>query len=391
MSSGFIIGLAWLLLVLWLLWRATRQYHAYEVLRPGRWSEPEVVPRLTVIVPARNEAANIERCIASLLAQDYPADRLQIVVVDDHSQDDTPVRVASWARRDARMRLLHGRPLPADWTGKSFACWQGSRIAEGEWLCFVDADTTAKPACLTSAVAAAKRHGLDMLSLAPFQLLVTPPERLVMLVGFLAVAVFKDLRRVNEPAAREAEANGQFLLIRSAAYEAIGGHAAVCSEVAEDFALAREIKQAKYRFRLLGGDELISTRMYTGWRSLREGLAKNATMIFGGPVATLLAAFAALLLGWAAWLLPAGLWLRWPTAGLDPWLLAGALAATLASVLLIATQVAEARYFRIPWWYGLIFTIGYSLAAVVGVSAVCQHISGRTPWKGRSYPVNSRG
>jgi chlorobactene glucosyltransferase len=390
MPSDLVIGLAWLLLVIWLLWRATRQYRVFEVLQPGRWPAEAPSPRVTVIVPARDEASNIEGCIAGLLAQDYPADRLQVVVVDDHSQDDTAARAARWAGRDARLRLLRGRPLPAGWTGKSFACWQGSRIAEGDWLCFVDADTTAAPACLASAVAAASQRGLDMLSLAPFQLLVTPAERLVMLVGFLAVAVFKDLRLVNEADAREAEANGQFLLIRRAAYEAIGGHAAVRSEVAEDFALARRIKQAKYRFRLLGGNELIQTRMYTGWSSLREGLAKNAAMIFGGPMATLLASLAALLLGWAVWLLPVELWLRWAAAP-NPWPLAGALAATLGSVLLIATQIAEARYFRIPWWYGLIFSIGYSLAAVVAISSARQHLSGRTRWKGRSYPARSRG
>jgi len=391
MPAELIIGLAWLLLVVWLLWRATRQYRAYERLPPRRWPGPQPAPALTVIVPARDEAANIERCIAGLFAQDYPADRLQIIVVDDHSRDDTAARVARCARRCARLRLLHGRPLPADWTGKSFACWQGSRMAEGEWLCFIDADTTAAPACLASAVVGAHERKLDMLSLAPFQLLVTPPERLVMLIGFLAVAVFKDLRRVNRADDDAAEANGQFLLIRRAAYEAIGGHAGVRQEVAEDFALACRIKQAGYRLQLLGGDELLRTRMYTGWSSLREGLAKNAAMIFGGPVATLLVSLAAVLIGWAAWLLPAGLWLRWLAAAPDAWLLAGALGATLGSILLTATQIAEARYFRMPWWYGLIFAIGYCLAAVVGISSVRQHISGRTRWKGRSYPVRSRG
>jgi chlorobactene glucosyltransferase len=389
--TSVVIACAWLSLIVWLLLRALRQYRHYEVLAPSA-APPAAAPEIAVIVPARDEGHNIGRCLAGLRAQRYPAERLHIIVIDDNSRDGTAECARRAAGDDTRVVILRGRPLPPGWTGKTFACWQGTQLPDCEWLCFVDADTVAAPDCLASAIRVASERGIDMLSLEPFQDMVTAAERLVMMAGFLAVAVCKDLERIARSDTPDADANGQFILIRRAVYEAVGGHAAVRREICEDYALARRVKAAGHRFRLLGGDAMIRARMYTGWSSLLEGLSKNVTNLFGGASATLTAALAAVFLGWTACLLPAALWLDLARSAAHPVsALAAACIATAGSLVLAGVHVAEARYFKIPWWYGLAFPLGYSMAAVIGINGALRMMQGRTEWKGRIYSARSRG
>ena len=133
------LALLWALLIVWLLLRAIRQLHAYQVLEPGAVAGKGSLPPVSVVVPARNEAGNIAACVGGLTAQDYPG-KVEVVVVDDDSTDGTAfiARKACKARRGFRVAAA-GR-LPDGWTGKSHACWQGARQTAGEWLCFLDAD-----------------------------------------------------------------------------------------------------------------------------------------------------------------------------------------------------------------------------------------------------------
>jgi chlorobactene glucosyltransferase len=139
-------------------------------------------PKVAVIVPARDEAANIDRCLRSLVGQTYPASRLRIVVIDDHSRDRTFAIASALAQTYPQLTVLRSPPLPPHWVGKSHACWIGARAVEedADWLCFVDADVWAEPALVASAIAAANAGALDLLSLAPRQELQSFAERLVM-------------------------------------------------------------------------------------------------------------------------------------------------------------------------------------------------------------------
>ena len=154
---------------------------------------------MTVIVPVRDESANIADCLQSLLSQRYPASRFDVVVVDDESTDDTPLVVQSLAEKNAQLRLLRSPALPRGATGKSHACWIGARAvpAHSEWLCFVDADVRAEPVLLASAVRAAANEGLDLLSLAPRHELHSFAERLVLPCGLFTLAFTQDLRSVR--------------------------------------------------------------------------------------------------------------------------------------------------------------------------------------------------
>lgn len=376
----FILCLLWALGIAWLLLRATRQYSRYQQVRS--WPGQARLPSLSVIVPTRNEAAKIGRCLRSLLAQCYPGE-FRVVAVDDDSTDDTAAVVCGFAGE--RLELKQAGPLPAGWMGKPHACWRGASGQHAEWLLFLDADTVAAPTLLATAVATALERRLDMLSLEPFQELGGLWERLVLPAGFFVLAFSQDLGRVNDPHSSEAVANGQFILIRRSVYEALGSHRAVRGEVCEDRALARRVKGAGYRLAVLGAGKLLRTRMYTGLDSLWEGLSKNAVETVGGVWQTVMAGVLGLVLAWAAVLLPlaAALALGRPAAGwLESWALALALAGSLA---LLGTHLGIARYLRIPLAYGFLFPLGYTLGATIAFAAVWKRARGRVSWKGRVY------
>jgi chlorobactene glucosyltransferase len=346
----------------------------------------EAAPHITVIIPARDEEVNIGRCLRSLLAQDYPADRLKVLVIDDHSADGTAAIVRAIAAGHPQVSLLSSPKLPPRWTGKSHACWIGARAAapESEWLCFLDADVWGEPPLLSSAVHAAVAQKLDLLSLAPRQELGSFAERLMLPCGLILLSFLQDLREVQARTGSAVTATGQFMLIRRDAYQAVGGHAAVSNVICEDLELARLLKQSGRSVLLMGGDALIATRMYTGWRTLWPGFAKNLVDTLGGPRATLIFTPLAVILAWAALAVPivaaAAYWQGAPGA-----LVALALA-LLGSAAAFGLHVAATFYFRIPFWYGLVFPLGYTLGAAMAFDSVRRRLTGRVIWKGRIYP-----
>jgi chlorobactene glucosyltransferase len=380
-----LLSFAWLGAVTWLILRAFKQ----RGLLPSVALTPPLVagqtPHITVIVPARDEAGNICRCVRSLLAQDYPSSRFSLFVVDDHSADDTAAIVRRIAAEHTQLSLLASPPLPPRWTGKSHACWIGARAvpAESEWLCFIDADVWGEPALLSSAINAALAHRLDLLSLAPRQELRSFAERLVLPCGLVLLSFTQDLRQVQDRSGSGVTATGQFMLIRREAYEATGGHAAVSAAICEDLEIARLLKQCGRSVMLMNGQDVISTRMYTGWRTLWPGLTKNLVDTFGGLRATLLLALTAVILAWASVTIPA----IDATRGLEgiPGAWFALMVALFGSAAAFGLHIAAAVHFRIPFWYGLLFPFGYTAGALMAVDSVRRRLGGRVSWKGRIY------
>jgi chlorobactene glucosyltransferase len=180
----------WLAAMVWLIARALQQRGLLSRLDPAFPPPADRAPHISVIVPARDEEANIGLCLGSLLAQDYPCDRLHIVVVDDHSADATATIVEDLARAHPQVTLIRNPALPACWTGKTHACAVGVRATapDSEWLCFVDADVRAAPCGLSSACAAAVSRQLDLLSLMPRQELKSFAERLILPCGLILLS-----------------------------------------------------------------------------------------------------------------------------------------------------------------------------------------------------------
>jgi chlorobactene glucosyltransferase len=374
-------GATWAGVVIYMLSRALRQFRAYReaALVPVVGSVDQ--PAVSIIVPVRDEIDNIDLCLTGLVGQSCLNDRSPIIVVDDDSQDGTRAAVEPYVNRDPRIRLVTAGALPDGWIGKPHACWQGAALAEGDWLCFIDADVRTAPELIAAAVANAEAHGIDMLSLQPLQELGSFWERVIIPAGLLMIACAKPFTIASEECV-----NGQFLLIRRETYFRVGGHAAVRAEICEDKALASRVEQAGFCFRVLAAEDLARTRMYRDFRSLWEGLSKNATEILGTARATLIAAAAALVFGWSALLLPIGICVAALTNP-SPDAVVGAALALLGSAVVIGIQFGTAAHFRIPPFFGLSFPLGYTAAACLALHSVFVHVKGRVSWKGRTYQL----
>ncbi|MEM4724193.1 MAG: glycosyltransferase [Candidatus Hadarchaeum sp.] len=242
---------------------------------------PYPAPMVSVLVPARNEERNIRGCLESLLSQDYPS--YEVLVLDDESTDGTSSVALQAAAGDPRLRVLNGSPLPEGWLGKNWACHQLAQQASGDWLVFTDADVQWEPEALTAMLALMQRSGADMLTVWPTQRTKTWAERLVVpLVMLVVIGYLPEIAVRFLPWSAFAAANGQCIVFRRSAYEAIGGHQAVAARVVEDVALARLAKKQGQRLVMALGHRLIATRMYTSWQQVRDGFAKNILAGHGG-------------------------------------------------------------------------------------------------------------
>ncbi|SDX94796.1 Glycosyltransferase like family 2 [Modestobacter sp. DSM 44400] len=261
---------------------------------------PAVTGRVAAVLPVRDEAEHVTDCLAAVLDQRGVPD-LQVLVVDDGSTDGTADLVA--AVGDPRVQLLRGTPPGPGWLGKPNACAQGAAAAgDAEVLVFLDADVRLMPDALASAVALLRAHDLDLVSPWPRQLAGSGAERLVQPLQQWLWATLLPLRLAERSARPSlAAANGQFLVVRAAAYARAGGHSAVRGEVIEDVALLRAVKASGGRGVVVDGSTLAACRMYDDWPGVRDGYAKSLWSAVGGRPAA--AAVAALVLS-TVWLLP---------------------------------------------------------------------------------------
>jgi chlorobactene glucosyltransferase len=361
---------------------------AIRLVAPGPL--PAGAPLIAVLVPARNEARNIGRCVEALLAQTYP--HFTVTVLDDRSTDATPDILAALARRDPRLRVKLGEPLPPGWAGKPHALVQAVAGLDADWLCFVDADTFADPHLLAAAYATAVAEHADMFTLLTRQRLGSFWEKAVMPLVFSALTVGFPPEHVNDPRRPEAIANGQFILIRRAVYDAVGGHAALRASITEDKDLALRVKQAGYRLVLADGRTAAETRMYTSLPELWEGWTKNIYLGLQGRLGLLL-------LGIATGLGGALLLTGWPLAGLI-WLARGgglpaglvtAEAAGLWAYILWQRARVSRELGLSPWW-GLTLPVGALIFAGMMLTSTLRVLSGRgVTWKGRTYTHTGQG
>jgi glycosyltransferase involved in cell wall biosynthesis len=240
--------------------------------------------KLTVIVPARNEADVIRACLDSLLAQAEPGfalgDEWELLLVDDGSTDDT----RSIALALPGVTVLDPAPLPTGWTGKANAVWTAARQARGDWLLFTDADTVHRPGSLGRALHEAEHARVTMLSYSPQQVVQGFWQRALMPLVFAELALAYPPEKVSDPATRLAAANGQFLMVDRGAYFQVGGHSAVAGSLLEDVDLALLLKRRKYPIRFRYAPDALSTRMYRSFHAMIEGWTKNLARLFAFPL-----------------------------------------------------------------------------------------------------------
>jgi glycosyltransferase involved in cell wall biosynthesis len=325
---------------------------------------------VSIIVPARNEEACLAACLDSLVAQDYPG--CEIIVVDDHSTDSTGAIASKFP-----VEVISADPLPAGWSGKCNAVWTGAKRAKGQWLLFTDADTKHAPESVRTGVEEAISGDAALLSYSPRQEVHSLAEHALMPVIFAELAATYRPAEVCDPNSPAAAANGQYLLLRRDAYDAVGGHAAVATAILEDVELAKRVKQAGYRlrFRVAG---VVRTRMYRSTAQMWEGWTKNLALLFRHP--RRLAAKRTMEFVFMAALVVVAM--RHALLGHT---MVAALAAIAAAILLLFF-LRRIRRAHFDWLSNGLAIFGLPLFAVLLLNSDISHKQGRVRWKGRQYP-----
>ncbi|MCU0512484.1 MAG: glycosyltransferase family 2 protein [Anaerolineae bacterium] len=332
-------------------------------------------PRVSILIPARNEAAVIGDTVRALLKQTYA--HFELIVLDDASSDATGALARAAGADDPRLKVISGVPLPPGWTGKNHACHVLAQHATGEILLFTDADTRWQPAALAALLALLESSQADLVTVWPTQHTETAAERLVVPLMMLAIIGYLPLVMTHyTPFAIFAAANGQCMAWRRAAYARVGGHASVAASVLDDVHLARLAKQRGLRLRMADGAGLIGCRMYTGWPGVRDGFAKNILAGYGNSVLALLAGT---LFHWLIFWLP-WLWLLLPETRLWGLLL------ILPGIGVRALSAAVSRQRVLD---ALFMPLSVFLMTLIAARAIRWHYTGGPRWKGRTLPQNS--
>ena len=331
---------------------------------------------ISAIVPARNEQEVIAGCVNALARQPEIA---EIFVADDQSTDKTAEIVKALIATIPQLRLLQAQEVPAGWLGKNHAAAIGAKQAQQRWLLFTDADGELLGAATARALQIAQDNAAALVSFSPEQVVHSWYEKALVPFVYTRLAKLFSYTDVNNPGSSAAAANGQFLIIRRDAYEAIGGHAGVASEVLEDVALAKRVKAAGYKIWFGSGAGLVRVRMYRSFATMWAGWKKNLYLLVGATPGTLYREMFAIV-PWIPFLLIL-LAVRFP------------LALVLGAGLLLARHAAYGIALssnRFPVKYILYYVPGVLLYAGVLWASYRAHIRGIVEWKGREVSVKPR-
>ena len=316
-----------------------------------------------MLIPARNEEANIAECIRRVLAEGPTA--AEVLVYDDHSEDRTASLVREAAKLDPRVRLIPSEPLPADWCGKNFACWRLAAHATGAWLLFLDADARLSPGAVDGMAQAALERRVTLLSCWPGFDLQSFAERLLMpMLNCVVFTTFPAPLSLSRDEPSLGLAHGACLFIQRAAYEKLGGHTLVRGEIFEDTRLAQTWRAHGERSLCLDGQAVVRVRMYAGLREIWLGFQKNFFPAFRHPAMFWLF----LLFHFTVFLLP--------------FLLAN----RTAALLIVIARVVLALRFGQPLWSALLHPIAEIFLLCLGISSWWQcRVGSGVVWKGRVY------
>ncbi|MFT4703992.1 MAG: chlorobactene glucosyltransferase [Bradymonadia bacterium] len=333
--------------------------------------------KTSILVPARNEAGNIETCVRAAVALNPH----EVVVIDDGSTDATPDILARLATEFSLLRVLRGQGLPTGWVGKPHACHQLARSATGEWLLFVDADVVLHAGALHRLNDLATRRGASVVTAVPRQRTESLAERVVLPLLHLTYTSWLPLPLIwmtHDP--RLLAANGQVLAVTREAYDAIGGFAAVRREVVDDMAFCRLAKGEKNTVVFADGYELATCRMYGDARGVWDGFSKNLFEGLGNSLLALMVVDAVYLLAFVApfvWLLA--------SVG-SPELVWPALVGVASNALLRASLVVR---FRQSVLGALLHPLGILALVAISLNSARCSLGGQVTWAGRTYAKRS--
>ena len=392
LSDLFLGGYWGLMSCVWLLmfFGVPRWGGRWRILSPNDSDISEDAPWVSICIPARNEALNIGACVDAALKSRWP--RLEVIVVDDRSDDGTREAAVTAAQGDERLRVVDGTEPPSGWAGKPWACVRASKEARGAFLLFIDADVRIHPEALQTAVRMAEERNLGLLSFFGSWMLVSFWERaLIPVVGWLIRGAV-DLDKVNARGSALAFGNGQFMLFQRAAYAAVEGHKAVFNHVLDDVRMAEALNQAGFATEIRPAFWAFQVRLYRSLNEIVNGYTKN---LFEGMGRKPLAGVAAAAFIFIGTLLPfvvllGGLlgraFLNWGVPS-NIWLLAFVFLCGIQLAFRYRLERSDGRAGSIFWMHPIanLILMWILLRSTFGV---------RAQWKGRTFVdgrANSEG
>ena len=336
-----------------------------------------VPPSITAIIPARNEEAVIAGCIESLALQPEIA---EILVVNDQSTDKTAEVVRSLMVKIPQLRLLETQDVPSGWVGKNNAVYLGAKEAKSPRLLFTDADAELEPGAAARALQIARETNAALLSFSPEQVTQSWYEKALIPFVYSRLAKHFSYDAVNNPASPAAAANGQFLMIQRDAYNSIGGHASVASEVLEDVALAKRAKAAGFRLWFASGQGIVRVRMYRSFRAMWQGWRKNLYLLVGGTPGAVFRELESTI----PWI-PLALILLGMKVPIAPLL---GVCFLLLRQFTYGLEISRNHY---PFKFIIYYVPAVALYAGVLWASYRAHAKGKVEWKGREVPVTLPG
>ena len=347
----------------------------------SEYTKLNAFPRISVLIPARNEENTIGPCVSSLLEQDYC--NYQVIVLNDNSTDRTADILADLQSKSSRLQVIQGKPLPPGWLGKHWACHQLYQAADGEYLLFTDADTVHTPHTLTNAAAAMMEEKADMISIMPRHILGSLSEKMVM--PFFALGIFALMPMFSSLRPRSIKlqsASGKLMMFRRQAYEGCGGLERIRQNVLDDLELPQQIQKAGFKYRLFDGTNNVSCRMYHGFKEVHEGLSKNTFASYQYNVAAFLLTWVCIL--YAVWE-PIITLLIYRIPQYPPTLSHGLAAISVIGILLLGSVYYQR--FKFPLYTIILYPLSFTLMAAISTSSMILTLSGHATWKDRKMPT----
>jgi chlorobactene glucosyltransferase len=341
-------------------------------------------PRVSVILPARNEQGFIGKCLDSLISQDYA--NYEIIAIDDSSDDDTGKIIAEYASKDPRIIHVKAGPKPEGWMGKNWACMEGYKKATGSLLLFTDADTKFAKNVITLAVSHLESFGLDALTVIPKMICLDPWTKITLPVLSTFLHTRFSAIRVNDPTKKTGYFFGSFFIIRKSTYDDVGTHEGVKHEIIEDGALGKKVKEGGFKMKMVRGDHLIDAVWARDWSTLWNGLKRLMIPLFlqNGKIAVGIF-FAVLFLLFMPYVFLA---YSVSFATISGSFFAVFVSSTISSALLFSACVVDAFALRIKIHHAICAPLG-SLIVVCGfLAGLLQAKSNKSvSWRGRSYSM----
>jgi hypothetical protein len=332
-------------------------------------------PRVSLIFAARNEEEKLPAALATLATLDYPS--LEIIAVDDRSQDSTGNILDEFACKRGRLRVVHVQELPPGWLGKTHALQKGYECSTGDWLLFTDADVRFARDAVRRAVAVVKERSLDHLTLFGDVEMVGFWEKVLITFFGLAFHMATDPYRVGNPNSWTYVGIGAFQLLKRSAYEAAGTHRRLAMEVVDDMKLGKIVKQAGFQSSVGVAQDAVVIRWHAGLGNLVRGVTKNffAALGYNAPL-VLLACTAMLLLNLAPFVavFAAHGWIR--------------ILASVAVAIALALHIGVNVVMRVSPLYALTHPIGAVLFCYMLLRSAAMTLwHGGVTWRGTFYPL----